>query len=143
MCRHLKNQLKEFYVICDEGQNKVFPEVPTIGFKNNKNLKSHLERAALPDINEVGRCEACGGKRLLCQLCNNMKNTSTFKSKHSNEVYQIKKNLNCNSKIVAYLLECWVCDKQYNGNTFAKFRARANKYKITHRNFWKEQKLSN
>ena len=47
---------------------KVFPEVPIIGFKNNKKLKSHLVRAVLPDINEVGRCEPCGGKRPPCQL---------------------------------------------------------------------------
>ena len=57
--RHLKNQLKELHVIlaCDEAHEKEFPELPIIGFKNNKNLKSHLVRAALPDINEVGRCE--------------------------------------------------------------------------------------
>ena len=68
-------------------------------------------RAALWDINEAGRCEQCGGKRLPCQLCSNMKNTSTFKSKHSNEVYQIKKNVNCNSNKVVYLIECRVCRK--------------------------------
>ena len=72
-----------------------------------------------------------------------MKNTSTFKSKHSNEVYQIKKNVNCDSKMAVNLIECRVCGKQYNGNTVTKFRARNNKYKSTHRNFWKEHKLSN
>ena len=63
--RHLKNQLKELHVIlaCDEAHKNVFPEVPIIGFKNNKNLKSHLMRAALPDIYEVGRCDPCSGKR--------------------------------------------------------------------------------
>ena len=62
--RHLKNQLKELHVTlaCDEAHKKVFPEVPIIGFKNNKNLKSHLVRTVLPDINEVGRCEPCGTK---------------------------------------------------------------------------------
>ena len=63
-------------------------------------------RAALPDIDEIGRCEPCGRKRPPCQLCSKMKNTSTFKSKHSNEVYQIKKNFDCNSKMVVYLIEC-------------------------------------
>ena len=121
---------------------KYFLKYQFIGFKNNKNLKSHLVRATLPDINGVGRCEPCGGKRP-CQLCNNMKNTSTFKSKHSNEVYQIKKNFNCNSKMVVYLIECKVCGKQYNGSTVTKFRARTNYYKSTHRNFRKEQILSN
>ena len=72
-----------------------------------------------------------------------MKNTSTFKSKHSNEVYQIKKNFNCNSKMVVYLIECRVCGKQHNGSIVTKFRARANNYKRTHRNFRKEEILSN
>ena len=45
--RHLKNQLKELHVIlaCNEAHKNVFPEVPIIGFKNNKNLKLHLVRA--------------------------------------------------------------------------------------------------
>ena len=144
--RHLKSQLKELHVIltCDEAHKKVFPEVPIIGVKNNKNLKSHLVRAAFPDINEVGRCEPCGGKKPPCQLCSNMKNTSTFKSKYSNEAYQIKKNFNCNSKmLVVYLIECRVCGKQHNGSTATKFRARANNYESTHCNFRKEQILSN
>ena len=72
-----------------------------------------------------------------------MKNTSTFKNKHSNEVYQIKKNFNCNSKMVIYLIECRVCRNKYNGSTVTKFRARVNNYKSTHPNFRKEQILSN
>ena len=73
--RHLKNQLKEllFILACVEGHQKVFPEVPII---------------------EVGRCEPCGGKRPPCKLCSNMRNTSTFKGKHLNEVYKIKKKFN-------------------------------------------------
>ena len=57
--RHLKSQLKELHVIlaCDEAHKKVFPEISIIGLKNNKNLRSHLVRAALPDIDEIGRCE--------------------------------------------------------------------------------------
>ena len=82
-------------------------------------------RAALPYISEVGRCQSCSGKRRPCELSSNMKNTSSFKSKQSNEVYQIKKNFNCNSKMVVYLIECRVCGKQYNGSTATKFSARA------------------
>ena len=100
-------------------------------------------RAALPDINEVGRCEPCRGKRPPSQLCSNMKNTSIFKSKHSKEVYQIKKSFSCNPKMVVYLIEYRVCGNQWNGGTVTKFCARANNYKSAHRNFPKEQKLSN
>ena len=53
----------------------------------------------------------------------------SLKSKHSNKIYQIKKNFNCNSKMVVYLIERRVCGKKYNGSTVTKFR--------------KEQKLSN
>ena len=45
--------------------------------------------------------------------------------------------------MVVYLIECRICGKQYNGSTVTKFRARANNYKSTHRNFRKEQILSN
>ena len=117
--RNQKNQLKELLVIlaCVEDHKKVFPEVPVV---------------------EVSRYEPCGGKRPPSQLCSNMKNTSTFKSKHSNEVYKIKKKFNCNSRIVVYLIEFRVCRKQCNSSTVTKFHARANTYKSKHRNFWKE-----
>ena len=45
--------------------------------------------------------------------------------------------------MVVYLIECNVCGKQYNGSTVTTFRATANNYKSTHRNFRKEQILSN
>ena len=35
----------------------------------------------------------------------------SFKSKHSNKIYQTKKSLNCNSKMVVYLIEFRVCEK--------------------------------
>ena len=36
----------------DDGHKKVFPEVPIIGFKINKNLEAHLVRSQLPDLDE-------------------------------------------------------------------------------------------
>ena len=145
MFQHLKSQLKGLHVIlaCDEDYKKVLSEVPIVDFKNNKNLKSYLVRAALPHINEVGKYKPCGGKIPPGQLCSNMKSTSAFQSKYSNEVHQIKKNFNCNSKMALYLIECRVCGKQYHGSTATKFCAGANNYKNTHRNFWKEQILLN
>ena len=49
--------LEELYVILasDDGHKKVFPDVPINGFKVNKNLKAHLVRSQLPDLDEVGR----------------------------------------------------------------------------------------
>ena len=57
-----------------------------------------MVRSQLPDLDEVGRSKPCGGKRPPCHLCENMKHTCTFKSKHLNEVHKINKKYNCNSK---------------------------------------------
>ena len=53
-----------------------------IGFKNNENLKAHLVRSQLPGLGWVGRSKPCGGKKRTCYLCENMKETCTFKGKH-------------------------------------------------------------
>ena len=78
--------LEELHAVLasDDGQKKVFPDVPMNGFKNNKNLKAHLVRSHLPDLDEVGSSKPCGGKRPPCDLYENMKYTCTFKSKHLN-----------------------------------------------------------
>ena len=108
MFRHLKSPLKELHVVlaCDENIEQVFPDVPIIGFKKSKNLKSIigfkknenlkvlLVGTFFPDINEEGRYEPCDGMRPPFQLCNDVKNTNTFKCKHSNKIYQITKYFN-------------------------------------------------
>ena len=106
---NLKSQLKKLHVIlaCDEDHEKVFPDPPIIDSDNNRNSKLYLMRDAPSNINQVG------GKRATCLLCSNIKNTSTFKSKHSSEVYQITKNFNFDSEMVVHLIECRVCGKQY------------------------------
>ena len=82
----------------DDGHKKVFPDVPMIGYKINRNLKTQLVRSQLPDLDELGRSKPCGGKRPL-HLCENMKNISTFKSERLDVVYKINKKYNCNSKM--------------------------------------------
>ena len=74
--------LEELHVILafDDGHKKVFPDVPVVGFKINKNVKAHLVKSQLTDLDEVGRSKPCGGKRLLCSLSENMNDTCTFKS---------------------------------------------------------------
>ena len=90
--RDIRKILEELHVILptDDGHKKVFPDVPLTGFKINKNLKAHLVKSQLPDLDEVGRSKQAGGKRLPCHLCENMKDTCTFKNKHLNEVRRIE-----------------------------------------------------
>ena len=117
--RDVRKILEELHVILssDDGHKKVYPDVPMIGFKINKNLKAHLVRSQLPDLDEVGRSKPCGGKRPPSHFCENMKNACNFKSKHLNEAHKINKKYNCNSKISVYLIECEICGQQYAGST--------------------------
>ena len=123
MFRYLKIQFEKLHVIlaCNEEDKNLFLEVPIIGFKNNQNLKSHIVRAAFPDINDVSPCEPCGVKRSPCQLCSNMKSTSTFKVNIQTKFYRRKKKFNCDSKMVVYLIECRVYGKQYNSSKWHNF----------------------
>ena len=68
--KNVRKILEELHVILasDDGHKKVFPDVPMIGFKINKNLKAHLVRSQLPDLDEVGSSKPCGGKRPPCHL---------------------------------------------------------------------------
>ena len=86
-------------------------------------------------MNEVGLSKACGGKRPPRHLCENIKDTCTFKNKHLDKVHKINKNYNYNSKMAVYLIECKVCGEQYTGSAKTKFRSRANNYKSTQQKF--------
>ena len=79
----------------DDGYKKGFFDLPMIGFKNNNHLQAHLVRSQLPDLDEVVRSKLCRGKRPACQLCENMKDTCTFKSKHLDKIRKINKKYNC------------------------------------------------
>ena len=49
--RNARKTLEELHVILasDDEHKKAFPDVPLIGFKNNKNFKAHLLRSQSPD----------------------------------------------------------------------------------------------
>ena len=56
--RDVRKILEELYVILasDDRHKK---DVPMIVFKINKNLKAHLVRSQLPNLDEVGRSKLC------------------------------------------------------------------------------------
>ena len=94
---------------------KAFPDVPVIGFKNNKNLNVHLVKSRLPDLDEVDRSKPCGGKSY-CHLCESIKETCTFKSEHLDQIHKINNKYNCNSKMAVYLIEFQISGEQYSGS---------------------------
>ena len=133
--------LEELHVILasDDGHKELLPEVTMIGIKNNKNLKAHLVRSQLPYLDEVAGLNPVGGKRPHCHLCENMKDTCIFKSKHLDEIHKIKKKCNCNSKMAVYLIECKIFGEEYTGSTKTKLGSWENDYKSTQRKFMNKE----
>lgn len=61
---------------------------PTVSFKNNKSLKDHLVRSALPmPGKDEGPCKYHGNPY---QICNFIKETSSFCRSVTNETFKIK-----------------------------------------------------
>ena len=78
--RPIFRDVRNVILASDDGHKKVFSDVPMTGFKINTNLKAHLVRSQLSDLDEVNRYKPCEGKRSPCHLCENMKDTCTFKN---------------------------------------------------------------
>ena len=60
--QNIRNILQELHILLtpDKEHKKVFQDIPVAGFGNGKNLKDHLVRAKLPNVEITGRSESCG-----------------------------------------------------------------------------------
>ena len=76
--QNTKTILEELQILLapDIEHQKVFPNVPIVGFRNGKSLKDHLARASLPILNQTLGSELCGKRN--CQVCQFIVNTDTF-----------------------------------------------------------------
>ena len=121
--------------------------MPIISSKNDKSLKDHLVQAVLPKHDVEGRSKPCGGggggEKRSCEVCKSVNGTSHFKTRDTNEMFNILKGpLDCNSNgiHVIYLFECKKCQYSFSyvGSNKTKFRYRINNYKSTRRKFRKK-----
>ena len=120
------------FLFPEEEVKRVFMPAPFISFRSGYSLRNHLVRSKVyPLIREKGTY-CCGKSR--CETCCNIKQTDTFESFVTKEVFKINHSFNCDSKCLIYLLSCKVCGIQYTGSTVDKFRLRWNNYKSCQRN---------
>ena len=128
-----------FYILTPNNEhNKVFRDVPIIGFSRAKSLKDILVRAKLPQIKNSGWRGPCKGTR--CEIRKRIVPTRNFTSSTKKHTYEIRpKNLNCQAKDVVYLISCKTYHKQYTGNS-EEFKAKFYHYRCAHRNYRKNMK---
>ena len=91
----------------------------------------------------MGRCKPHGGTRPPFQLCNSMKDTENFESKHFDEFHHITKLSDLNLKMFVYLIDYPVFGEQHAGSTVNKFCIATNNCESTHHNFLIRKRLPN
>ena len=136
---NVRNILQESHILLTPD---IFRGIPVVGFCNGKNLKDHLVRAKLPNVEITGRSESCGKGN--CQVCDFICCTDNFTTKACGEAFKFQSGiLNCYSQKVIYHLKCRVRgEAPYVGRAKAKFWARLNDYKSAHRSYIKKCKVS-
>ena len=78
----------------DKEYQKVFTDVPIVGFPNGKRLKDSLIRTSLPILNNTLGSEPCGKRN--CQVCQFIVNADTFSPATTDKTFKINKGpLNC------------------------------------------------
>ena len=60
--------------------------------------------------------------------CKQVEKTTTFKSQQTSKIYKIFHNVNSASSYVLYLMECILCNKQYDDKA-ESLNIRSNSYK--------------
>ena len=111
----------------NEDVKNVFTPAPMISFRSARKQSSYLVKAKLYPLERTIGSVQCKGKR--CQACHNVKEAEIFTSTTTGMTFVISHKLNCNNKCLVYLLTCYVCLKQYVGQTVEKFRYRWNNYR--------------
>ena len=109
----------------------VFAFNPFVSFRAARTLRNFLVRAKIYPLQR--RTGSCTCQKKSCRVCLNICESDQFTCSVDKKVYKINHYLNCDSKLIVYLLTCKRCGIQYVGQTTDKFRYRWNNYKACQR----------
>ena len=89
--QNTKTILEELQILLapDKEHQKVFPNVPIVGFRNGKSLRDHLVRASLPILNNTLGSESCEKRN--CQVYQFIVNTDYFSLITTDEAFKTNK----------------------------------------------------
>ena len=123
----LREWIKEvhFILLADRKMSKVFPNPPSVSYRQARNLKQILVRSSLKELPYRDASDqpnpGCyrhqhGGRGRACLLCPKLKEGNNFKSNYTGLGYKIRHTLTCKSKYCVYLITCR-CGMQYTGKS--------------------------
>ena len=104
-----------FILLADKKMSKIFPNPPSVSFRQGRNLKQILVRSTLRQLpysdasdQPIPGCyrHQHGGRGRSCMLCPRLKEGKHFKSNFTGLNYQIRHTLTCKSRYCVYLISC-------------------------------------
>ena len=85
-------------------------------------LKRILTKARFKENDKIYQTSKCGDQR--CKCCENIIEASTFHFSDINLEFQIRSDMNCNSRNLIYVLFCNGCNQRYVGQSGDELRSR-------------------
>ena len=86
------------------------------------------EKKPEDEVHPIGGCKHCNVKR--CDICNNfLKQTNVAYSYHTNSIFNINQNVNCESKNVVYVINDLICKISSVGCTSESIKVRFRNHK--------------
>ena len=111
------------YPRCDN----VFKAAPIVAYRRSSNLSYFLHRDKLCNLtqhNQPRESHPCGKNCLTCKYISDGHTSYTFHS--TVEIRPFTHHIDCNSKIVLYMIRCNHCSKQYIGENKRRLKGRFN-----------------
>ena len=97
------------------------------GYIRLKTILNGKVKRSTPIHERKGWCSPRNSRNF--NLCQQMRNTNTFKSNMTKQEFKIYHRVTCKSKFIIYLLECILCGIQYIGKSEWPMNIRINKHR--------------
>ena len=107
----------------------VFQHKPVLAFKRPQNLGDIFANSKM-NFSQNSAGSVSSFKRRRCTHCKGINESTEFKSSSTSEVLSLKKDFDCTSENVIYLITCKRCNSQYVGQTHQKVSNRMNSHQF-------------
>ena len=108
--------LRNFKILQSDPETApIFPNLPLVSFKRDRNLRNSLVRSSLPSNLEPGtfRCS-----RKVCNTCPFINSKTHIQG--PNGLYQVNDHFGCATSNIIYCITCTLCNKLYIGESGRK-----------------------
>ena len=128
-CTRLPTHLKSKTRFRTPNFSPIFPNLPLVSFKRDRNLRNSLVRSSLPSNLEPGTFNC---SRKVCNTCPFINSKTHIRG--PNGSYQVNDHFDCTTSNIIYCITCTLCNKLYIGESGRKLGDRFREHLLDVRN---------